>query len=230
MIHKTTFFKDDRCINSYMRLLRATALEAVLLSRFDAKHVCDNIKGVLSCPLWLQIYVSIVNNSPVIWYISCYEVTITDDVLLIFPRIFDRLKCYILQSLCKKAALHDLIKIHDQFVWSQDDVRSNHNHAFRLACQRGHLDVAKWLHTVFQLTDDDARSCANNAFISACAYGHLDTAQWLYTTFQLTVEDVISCNRQAFVYAHFNHHPYVCDWLVATFGESVGVCGIAAPL
>src|SRR3990172_12309504 len=124
-----------------MRLLCANALEAVLSSKFDGKYLRKGVKGILTCPLWLQIYVSIVHsrlagvNRSIEAYYSKY---ITYDVLLIFPRLFDKLNLYILRHLCEKGALHYLIKIHDRFEWSRNDVRSLHNYAFRWACNRGH--------------------------------------------------------------------------------------------
>ena len=170
-----------------MRLLRANALEAVHASRIDAKKFDKGVKGILlTCPLWLQIYVSIVHRS----IKTCYSKLFTYDVLLIFPRFFDKFKHDILRHLCYKGALHDLIKIHDRFEWSKIDVRSNGNYAFRWACTHGHLDVAKWLYTVFQLTVDDARSFNNYAFRYACANGHQNVCDWLVATFGETVKNL----------------------------------------
>ena len=204
-----------------MRLLRG--LEAVQSSLFNGKK---RRKGRLLsvCQLWLHVCVSSVNRF-VNRFVNSYDVEyrkcITYDVLLIFPQLFDKWKCYILSELCKKDDLRDLIKIHVRFEWSRDDVRSYHNCAFTWACGKGHLDVAQWLFTVFQLTVDDVRSLGNKAFRHACEYGHLDVAKWLFTVFQLTVEDAQSCDNYAFKCARHYGHQNVCNWLVSTFGESV---------
>ena len=207
-----------------MRFLRANALEAVHASRFDAEKKRKGVKCILSCPLWLQTYVSIVNKF-MLFYDGWYSnFMITYDVLLIFPRFFDRLKRQILYKLCYKGALHDLIKIHDQFEWPGapgDDFRSHDNPIFRYACKKGHLEIAQWLYTAFQLTVDDARSNDNFAFRYACIYGHLDMAKWLYTTFQLTIEDVRSAKNHAFRLACMKGRLDVAQWLFTVFHLTV---------
>ena len=214
-----------------MRLLRPNALEAVLSSRFYV-HECSTGQLLLACQLWLQIYVSIVNRS--IGYLCSYiryftydldlrfyGEYMTYDVLLIFPRFFDKCKCKILYDLCSKDALHDLIKIHAQFEWSHDDVRSGDNGAFRCACEYGRLDVAKWLFTVFQLTVDDVRTFENHAFRWACAEGHLDVAQWLYTVLQLTIDDIRISDNRIFRAVCYYGCLNVAEWLYKTFQLTV---------
>ena len=91
----------------------ANVVEAILSSQFDAKKLKKSrpgVKCILTCPLWLQIYVSIVNRSIGTYY---SQYSITYDVLLIFPRLFDKFKCQILRKLCEDGVLCDLIKIHD---------------------------------------------------------------------------------------------------------------------
>ena len=167
-----------------MRFLRANALEAVHASKIDAKKQhrwVSGVKCILSCPLWLQTYVSIVNKFMVIyWYRNSL---ITYDVLLIFPQLFDRWKYDILCDLCSHGALDDLIKIHDLFELSNKDVRYDNNDVFRLACECGHLDVAKWLYTTFHLTVDDVRSHDNYVYRHARENGHHNVCDWLVTTF-----------------------------------------------
>ena len=210
-----------------MRLLRANALEAVLSSQFDTKNLRKGVKGILTCPLWLQIYVSIVHSrlAGVNRYVLYRKRALcTYEVLLIFPRFFDKFKCDILRHLCYKGALHDLIKIYDRFEWSVapgNDVRSLHNYAFIYACMYGHLDVAQWLYTTFQRTFDDVRDII--VFRLACSFGHLDVAKWLFTVFQLTAADARSKDNLAFRLARTYGHQNVCYWLVATFGENVKV-------
>ena len=204
-----------------MRFLRG--VEA-FLSQFNVKTPkgAKDAKGVkgqflLVCPLWLQTYALIVHRSIEIYYCKY----ITYDVLLIFPRFFDTKRWEILLALCYRNSLHEIIKIHDRFGWSNNDVRRDDNFVFMCACTGNYLDLAKWLYTTFQLTVDDIRSNNNATFHAVCIYGHLDVAKWLYTVFQLTVEDARSQNNFVFMLASDNDHEDVCDWLVATFGESV---------
>ena len=58
-------------------------------------------------------------------------------------------------------------------------VRDNDNFALRIACEQGHLDVAKWPTATFGLTAADARDNDNHALRRACSGGHLDVAQCL---------------------------------------------------
>ena len=212
-----------------MRLLRANALEAVNSSRFNTKTPLHGVKSVLTSPLWIQVYVSILNRTIVNRYIDNIPIIpfrigvsietrycnrITYDILLIFPQLFDIFKHQILWGLCRSGALHDLLKIHDRFEWSHDDIRV-YNWAFKCACERGHLDVAQWLYTVFQLTVNDARD--SYVFRNTCHNGHLHVAKWLYTTFHLTVDDVRIQNIGEFPLGRQD----VRDWLIATFGLTV---------
>ena len=96
----------------------ANAVEAVFSSRIDAKKPCNGVKASFcqSYPLWLQIYVSIVNRYIEDYYDYVHYVHIRDfitfDVLLIFQQLFDKFRDQILYKLCDVGALHDLIKIH----------------------------------------------------------------------------------------------------------------------
>ena len=216
------------CRLSQMRLLHA--LEAVHSSLFDVTAFCyRGIKCVLTCPLWLQTYVSIVNrpagimSMPAIFY-EAYGINITYDLLLIFPRLFDEHNCYILSKLCRKGMLVDLVKIHAQFEWPiqiGDDGRSNVNCAFRYACGNGHLNVAQWLYKVFKLTDDDVRFNDNNALTLVCTFGHLHVAQWLYTVFHLTVDDVRTGENYSFRTACAKGYLDMAKWLYSEFKLTV---------
>ena len=182
------------------------------------KRGVKGVKYVLTCQLWLQIYVSIVNRDAGSYY-PLRNTRITYDLVLIFPRLFDLCKCGILVWLCYDGSLHELIKIHDRFEWSHKDVRSVDNRAFGCACAFGHLEVAKWLYETFQL--NVTASCSKEIFSNACGRGQLDVAKWLYTVFHYSVDDVRSNDNDIFSSPLDNRHEDVCDWLVATFGESV---------
>ena len=163
-----------------MRLLRG--LEAVHASRNVLRIYVKGVKSMLTCSLWLQIYVSVVNRY-IENYFNYYRKSVTYDVLLIFPRLFDKLKCSMLSNLCRDGDLRDLIKIHARFEWSLYDVRYHRNSAFIWACCYGHLDVIKWLYTTLQLTVNDVRCDHNHAFRSARDCGHKDVCNWLVATF-----------------------------------------------
>ena len=211
-----------------MRLLRA--MDAVHASRFDEKKLDKCIKYILTCPLWLQVYVSSVNRSIVNRLICnlpnhdrrCTRVTY--DVLPIFPRLFDRYQGKILIDLCTSGNLRDLLKVHSRFEWSVSD-NGEHNFifhiAFKCACKQGHLHVAKWLYTAFQRTLDFRSWVTPDAFHMACVHGHLDVAKWLHTVYQLTIDKACLCSGQTYCATHSEGYQNVCDWLVATFGESV---------
>lgn len=56
------------------------------------------------------------------------------------------------------------------------DVHAEHDHAFRFACARGHLKVAKWL---LALGDVDIHARNDTAFLWACEGSHFEVAKWL---------------------------------------------------
>jgi hypothetical protein len=60
-----------------------------------------------------------------------------------------------------------------------------------MACQKGHLDVCRWLTETFHLTADDARADNNWALQVGMSSktGHLDVCRWLTETFHLTADD-----------------------------------------
>ena len=175
--------------------MRIRALEVIHLSLYDVRK-CDDkgVKSILSTQLWIQTYVFIVNRS------MTYRVAIatngfkfiTYDILLIFPQLFCNYKRQILYTLCECDALHELIKIHDHFEWSHDDIQSNDNRAFTLACWNGQLDTSKWLSTVFNLifANPFRQSWKIKTLRGARIYRRHDVVEWLYTFFQFTVDDV----------------------------------------
>ena len=138
-----------------MRFLHVNSLEAVHSSRINVGKLRKGLKGILACQLWLQIYVSIVNkfietvNDDFITYHFITYDFITYDVLLIFPRLFVRWYGMILYHLCYKNDLHELIKIHDRFEWTINNVQPYMKGSFTCACAKNNLDVCDWLVATF---------------------------------------------------------------------------------
>ena len=56
------------------------------------------------------------------------------------------------------------------------NISAKDEHSFLLACDYGHLEVAKWLLSVKPDID-----ISNHAFCYACLNGHLEVAKWLQT-------------------------------------------------
>ena len=57
------------------------------------------------------------------------------------------------------------------------NVHADNDSAFRVACEGGHLETAKWL--VGSCGPVDVHAYNDNAFRVACGRGHLETARWL---------------------------------------------------
>ena len=76
---------------------------------------------------------------------------------------------------CESANSHDYINLFQQNNFDINVCKE----AFRVACQRGHLELAKWLLSVKPSINISADN--DYAFRYACVYEHLETAQWLQT-------------------------------------------------
>lgn len=84
----------------------------------------------------------------------------------------------VLLSACKKGQLDTVRALVEHGVCAPEDLRVEEDYPFRLACGRGHWDVAQFLAVVVGGVDTHAR--AGDAFRSACMQGRLDMAQWLH--------------------------------------------------
>ena len=63
-------------------------------------------------------------------------------------------------------------------------------YAFRWACVKGHLEVAKWLIETFEGIDIHAEN--DQAFRWACENGHLEVARWLIEPFDERIDELLS--------------------------------------
>lgn len=83
---------------------------------------------------------------------------------------------------------------------------------FSKACERGHLNVAKWLWNTMLSNQTNCRVDYDYVFVLACFNGHLHVVQWLYD-----VNPQIRQNRYTLIEAFVNTcstlHIHVIVWL-----------------
>lgn len=124
--------------------------------------------------------------------------------------------------------LHNKVDLHDTYVCETCDddhfehivspitshltlanLRSKAHAKFRLACEQGTLNLAKWTSTL--LTKEEIQYNNQAAFRVACHNGHLQVAQWLGGF--LTIDDMRSEQNYAICWACWNGHLHVAQWL-----------------
>ncbi|HVE12327.1 MAG TPA: ankyrin repeat domain-containing protein [Elusimicrobiota bacterium] len=98
----------------------------------------------------------------------------------------------------------------DEVFGLVEESRVKNGRAFEWACQRGHLELARWLVERFALTAEDARR--DDVFVKACRKGHLKLAGWLADTFGFDVRDE---NYHALRWACMVGRHKVAAWLLA---------------
>jgi len=99
-------------------------------------------------------------------------------------------------------------------------IRNKDNCAFRLACQFGHLEVAKWIHGNFPLCEYDVNIFDHECLRFSCGNGHLEVAKWLVSEFNLTSKNIRCGDNFALMNSCQNGHLKVVKWIVETFGIS----------
>jgi hypothetical protein len=121
-------------------------------------------------------------------------------------------------SLCRRGRLEKLLELDEVFGrLTPASVRASNNRAFRWACQRGHLELARWLAARFALTSADARALNDSAFVQACAKGHLKLAGWLVDSFGVTGATVVSNEYYLLRHSCETGRTKVADWLITKF-------------
>ena len=90
-------------------------------------------------------------------------------------------------------------KVHS--IFGPTLTRTQLNSIFKFSCEKGHIEVAKWLHLLGADIHDDSEY----AFRLSCKNGHIEIAKWLH---QLGA-DIHACND----YALKNSSKEVFTWL-----------------
>jgi hypothetical protein len=108
-------------------------------------------------------------------------------------------------------------KNHEMATWIYSNyptvnVSANNEHAFRIACWYGKLEIAQWLYSIRPTLDVSALK--EEAFCSACHNGHLHVVQWLL---EIKPSIHISADDNAvFYHACFTGYMDVLKWLLST--------------
>lgn len=106
------------------------------------------------------------------------------------------------------------------------DIHTDAEYGFRLACQKGNLEVIKWLSTSQELLDQ-GHSFVNihdfwcDGFQKACMEGRLEVVRFLTTSEELveaghTLVDLQEWGVQGFTTACVNGHLEVAQFLIAS--------------
>ena len=88
--------------------------------------------------------------------------------------------------------------------------------AFRLACEKGYLDIAQWLLQIKPEIDWSRPAGLTHSLFISCVYGHLHLAQWLYQLYNKPDEISVNINI-VFIYTCSNGHLEVAKWLLSVF-------------
>ena len=90
------------------------------------------------------------------------------------------------------------------------DISARHEATFRLSCELGYLDMAKWL--LWIKPDINISSRNEDAFKSSCCYGYLEVAKWLFSI--KPDINIFAQNEYAFRSCCSNGHLEVAKWLL----------------
>lgn len=131
-------------------------------------------------------------------------------------------------------------------IWIYIDLSEKDFMYFRIACENGHLDFAKWLHELYPIRgyeinhgctlsyicrkgalnvaewihetfpESDFEQCANLPFTWACEQGHLELAQWLHSFCYIRDDQYLD----AYIGAICSQKLAVIQWLKTVHNES----------
>jgi len=101
-----------------------------------------------------------------------------------------------------------------KYIYSKHNINlhTGDEWAFRWACKKGHIEVAKWLFE--QDPKIDIHACSEWAFQGACENGHMEVAKWLFELDHKHRVDIHKYNELAFRLTCRNGHLEVAKWLI----------------
>ena len=129
------------------------------------------------------------------------------------------------QEILKKEGSQEaqLAQLKETWKSTADDKKSEmlhakNDHAFRVACEKGYLETAKWLRDLCKTPEEQSAMLHaedNFAFRWACQEGHLKLAKWLWTICPKQEQSAMLHAQDdfAFCVACQNGHSKIVEWL-----------------
>jgi hypothetical protein len=77
----------------------------------------------------------------------------------------------------------------ETFALNDNDMRENGDHAFRVACRKGHFPMVKWLAKTFKFTQEDIIDAGSYVFVIRPTKGHLLIMDWLEAKFEIGIRE-----------------------------------------
>ena len=130
---------------------------------------------------------------------------------------------------CSEGCIKDVKSLGQKKYLDQGwaDIHSGDELGFRMACEKGHLEVVKYLLTSPELieaghTFANLHAVNEAGFRWACAYGHLEIVKYLLTSHQLkeaghTLDNLHADREEGFRWACENKRWDVVRWLVMDY-------------
>ena len=132
-------------------------------------------------------------------------------------------KCIFTEA-CRNGFLEYAVYLVDKY---NVDIHMDNENAFRICCEYGHIEFAKWLVLLGELvghTKININIFNNIVFINSCANGYIDIARWLVLLGETDSYNKINnchANNHAFNLCCYYGHIEIARWLIK-LGESDG--------